>query len=125
MYSKNTVIQLSMKNTYIILFSFYCSLFSCQQTYKKMKIFNREIIIPDINKTPEKLSPKEITIFETKNKAALKKVLEKKKLILETNSRETLPDTINIQFSVVDSGPNITRYFFNDATKDFGTLTYF
>lgn len=114
-----------MKNTFIILLSFYCSLFSCQQTYKKMRIFNREITIPDINKTPEKLSLKEIKIFDAKNKTALEHVLERKKLILKTNSRETLPDTINIQFSTFDSGPNITRYFFNNATKGFGTLIYF
>lgn len=114
-----------MKNILIILFCFYGSLFSCQQTYKKMKMFNREMTIPDINKTAEKLSPKEVGIFEAKNKSALDAALERRETLLKTNSRETLPDTIQIQFSTFDSHQNVIQYFFNSATKDFGTVTYF
>jgi hypothetical protein len=122
-----------MKNTAIILLTFCFTFFSCQHTMpktfktsKKMKLFNREIIIPDINKNVEKLSSTEKEAFETRNQIAFDKTITKRREMVKRNSREILPDTLYVNLKEFNSQTNEAVYYgFNNQTKEFGTITYY
>lgn len=90
-----------------------------------MKVFDQEVNIPDINKIPEKLSPKELKTFEIKNKEALENILKKKRTMTRLKNHDPLPDTLNIRMVVYGSHKDITEYIFYNEIKNVSTLTYF
>lgn len=119
-----------MKNTAVVLLTFCFSFFSGQHTkslkLRKMKMFNREIIIPDINKNVEKLSSAEKEVFETRSKIAFDNTITKRSKKEKQSSREILPDTVNVNLKEFNSQTDEAVYYsFNNQTKEFGTITYF
>jgi hypothetical protein len=91
-----------------------------------MKLFNKEFIIPDIEKNNEKLSSTERKFFDSNNKIAKETAIEKRKSLKEYEGRMAMPDTVNVSLKKFNSKNNeATNYGFNNQTKEFSTITYF
>ncbi|WP_160138152.1 hypothetical protein [Chryseobacterium sp. c4a] len=90
-----------------------------------MKFFDKELTIPDINKNSEKLSSGELKTIENKNKIEVERTKIKRKEIQSLQNHDVLPDTVYIKSTALNADNNVTEYFFNNQTKDFGINTYF
>ncbi|MFC6266767.1 hypothetical protein [Frigoriflavimonas asaccharolytica] len=92
--------------------------------FKKIKLFNKEFVIPDINKSKEKLSSCEKKVFDNKNKIAKNTAVEKRKSLKEYEGTMAMPDTINVSLTEYNSNSSTIQYNFNQ-TNSFSIMTYY
>ena len=77
-----------------------------------MKIFNKEFIIPDIDKKSEILSTSEKKELENKRKLALDKTINKSKEKEESIFAENIPDTLQVDLKMYNSQTNETLKYY-------------
>jgi|GEM_PF-4695012 len=117
-YTKQHKKKLNEKNAFNIIAIDQHSIVHSVCPIKKMKLFNKEFKIPDIDKNAEKLSLAE--------KKAFDKSIEKNKEIHNAKSAVVLSDTISVDLKEFNAKNNELIYYgFNNQTKEFGTITYF
>lgn len=104
----------------LVLLSFASILYSAQshslKKYERIKLFNREFLIPDIDAKAEKISFKEKYIIKSNREIEIQ----------NTQVKISSTDIVKINLTEYNSKTNeAKRYSFNNETKECDIITYF